>query len=115
MSAPRDLGACVYCGRAAQELHHFTASLVGTESHLDPAATIPLCVSCHKAEHAAWRAVGLDRMDHPVVARAARVPWLLGRLVELDRPVEPATLRAVHGVLIVLRDGVAALVHEEAA
>jgi hypothetical protein len=96
---------CVYCTRPAQERHHFTACLAGQEHYLDPLATLPLCIPCHKAEHAAWRAVGLDEFDHPLLARTYRVTWTLGRLAELDHVLQP-----IHAVLLVIRDGVTELV-----
>ncbi len=96
---------CAYCARPAEELHHFTASLAGEELHLDPEATIPLCVRCHKAEHAAWRATGLDTFSHPLLARACRVTWTVGRLAEVHR-----LLRPIHGVLVVIRDDISELV-----
>ncbi|MHB1582504.1 MAG: hypothetical protein ACYCU7_16205 [Acidimicrobiales bacterium] len=101
MSGPA-LGRCLYCGRPAQELHHFTASLAGRTDHLDPQATIPLCVPCHKAEHAAWRtpAVGLAQVDHPLVARLGRTTWTLGRLADAGRPLEAGVIVVLHGVLV---------------
>lgn len=105
----RDLGPCLYCGRPAKEAHHFTAGLADREEYLDPQATTPLCVPCHKAEHAAWRAVGLERFDHPLLARACRLTWTVGRLVGLDHPAAPV-LRPFHGVLVVIRDDVADLI-----
>jgi len=99
------LGPCVYCPRPAKEAHHFTAALAGHDERLDPRATIPLCLRCHKAEHAAWRAVGLDSFDHPLLARTFRVTWTLGRLAALHHE-----LQAVHRVLVVIRDDVAELV-----
>lgn len=104
MSA-RNLGPCVYCGRPAKELHHFTACLAGHTEHLDPLATIALCIGCHKAEHAAWRAVGIDGFDHPLVARAYRTTWTLGRLAEVHRFLQP-----IHDVLVVIRDDISELV-----
>ena len=110
MSWTRDLGVCLYCGRPAQELHHFTACLVDSSAYLDPTATIPLCIPCHKAEHAAWREVGLDRIGHPLLARQARTTWTVGRLAALDRPVAPTVLGPIHGVLVVITSGVTELV-----
>jgi len=104
MSA-RDLGPCLYCGRPAKEAHHFTACLAARDDYLDPRATIPLCIPCHKAEHAAWRAVGLDSFDDPLLARTYRVTWTVGRLVGLN-----TFLRPFHGVLVVIRDDVVELI-----
>lgn len=108
MSA-RDLGPCLYCGRSAREVHHFTACLAGETEYLDPLATVALCVGCHKAEHAAWRAVGLDTFAHPLLARTARVTWTLGRMVSPGHALAPV-LRPFHGVLVVIRDDVAELI-----
>lgn len=109
----RDLGPCVLCGRHAQEAHHFTASLAGSDVHLDPAATISLCRACHKAEHAAWRAVGLDRFSDPVLARVCRLTWTIGRLAGSTSAVPPP-LGAFHGVLVSIRDAVTDLVTKDA-
>ena len=108
MSA-RDLGPCVYCGRPAKEAHHFTASLAGQDDRLDPRATISLCIPCHKAEHAAWRAIGLDSFEHPLLARTRRVTWTVGRLVETEHAAA-VVLRPFHGVLVSIRDAVTELV-----
>lgn len=107
-----DLGSCLYCGRPAEERHHFTASLRGQLDYLDPQATIPLCVRCHKAEHAAWRAAGLAAFDDPLLARVCRVTWTVGRLVGRDHG-QASVLRPVHPVLVVIRDGVTARVCAE--
>ena len=117
MSAPRVLGACAFCGRPADELHHFTARLTADGPYLDPEATIPLCRRCHATETALWRepAVGLDAIADPTLARAARTAWMIGRMVDLHRPAPPAVLRSFHLVLVRITDGVVRLTSQEAA
>ena len=117
MSAARDLGPCAFCGRPAEERHHFTARLTPDGPYLDPEATIPLCRRHHATETALWRepAVGLDAIADATLARAARTTWMLGRMVDLDRPATPAVLRSFHGVLVRITDGVAQLISKEAA
>lgn len=105
----RDLGACVLCGSVAKEAHHFTACLAGSTEYLDRKATIPLCVACHKAEHASWRAVRLDRLGHPLIARTARVAWTIGRLAGSDHP-GASLLVPFHCVLLAIRDDVLELI-----
>lgn len=109
----RDLGPCVYCRRPAQEAHHFTASLAGSDDHLDALATISLCRACHKAEHAAWRAVGLDRFSDPLLARVCRLTWTIGRLAGTESAVSPPPLPPIHAVLVTIRDALAELVPTE--
>jgi hypothetical protein len=110
VSAHLDLGPCVYCGRPAQERHHFTARLRPDEPYLDAGATLALCRRCHDTETALWREFGLDRIEHPTLARARRTTWTLGRVVAAERAVEPSTLRPFHEVLVVITGELAALV-----
>ena len=112
MSAHRDLGPCLYCGRPAEELHHFTARLTPDGPYLDPEATIALCRRHHATETALWREpeVGLDALADPTLARATRTAWTLGRLVDLGRHGTPGVLRSFHVVLVRITDGVAELV-----
>ena len=117
MSAARDLGPCAFCGRPAEERHHFTARLTADGPYLDPEATIPLCRRHHATETALWREpeVGLDAIGDPTLARAARTTWMLGRFADLDRPASPAVVRSFHLVLVRIADSVVRLTSQEAA
>ena len=94
-----------------------TARLTADGPYLDPEATIPLCRRHHATETALWHEpeVGLDAIGDPTLARVARSTWMLGRLVDLDRPASPAVLRSLHVVLVRVSDGVAQLISKEAA
>lgn len=104
MSARRDPGPCLFCGEPAKELHHWTAALVPDGEHLDPLATIPLCVACHHAEHAAWREQGIERFTDPLEARLVRLAWLWQRLADVaDRYGAPMLdARSQRGVQLVI-------------
>jgi hypothetical protein len=109
MMGGRLLGPCLYCGAPATERHHWTASLLPDGPHLDPTATIPLCVACHHAEHAAWRALGLAVVGDAVKSRILRLDWLLQRLADVAEHTGPRTLdaesqRGLHDVLLALAD-----------
>lgn len=112
MTPSGDLGSCLYCGRPAEEGHHFSASLASQTAYLDSEARIPLCTRCHHTEHTCWREVGLDLIDDPLFARLRRTTWTLGRLADLAHPVtlDSLTLRGLHLVLLRIGEGVAALV-----
>ena len=102
-----DLGPCLFCDAPAKERHHWTASLVPDGPHLDPSATIPLCVPCHHAEHAAWRAIGLAVVGDGVQTRLVRLLWLFQRLADVAEHTGPRTLdaesqRGLHDVLLAL-------------
>ncbi|MGH9110019.1 MAG: hypothetical protein ACRDY3_11255 [Acidimicrobiales bacterium] len=104
MSGDRALGPCLFCGEGAEERHHWTAALDPDGDYLDPAATIPLCVPCHHAEHAAWREQGIDRFADPLEARLVRLSWLWQRLADVAERYEAPTLDAhsVRGVQLVV-------------
>jgi hypothetical protein len=101
----RDLGRCLFCLSPAEELHHPTCRLRPDRPYLDPEWTIPLCIPCHRAEHAAWRDFGLDDIADPEEARVRRNLWFLGRLRDLGRPVtfSPDVLWGFHGSLLAMR------------
>ena len=93
---------CFFCGAPAGHWHHPTARLTSAGPHLDPGFVVPVCRSCHYVEHAAWRDVGIDVVVDPMLARLLRSTWLVGRIVDLNRP-EAFTmdvLRGFHGCLI---------------
>ena len=103
----RDLGPCLYCGQPANELHHWTASLEPDGPHLDAQATVPLCLACHHAEHAAWREQGIERFSDPLEARLVRLAWLWQRLADVAEHYGPRTLdarsqRGIHLVLLAI-------------
>lgn len=107
MSTRRRLGPCLFCGAPAAERHHWSGSLEPDGPRLDPSATIPLCVGCHHAEQAAWRALGLDAFDDPLHARIVRMAWLFQRLADLAEQTGPRTigaesLQGIHGVLLAI-------------
>ncbi len=109
----RDPDLCAFCGRPADERHHFTARASFDGPYLDPGSTLPLCRRCHVTEGQLWREVGLDRIAHPLVARASRTAWTLGRLAEHGRPVPPGSVPGFHGVLLAVQTDVLVLVGEE--
>lgn len=108
----RALGPCLFCGEPAVELHHWTASLVPDGDYLDPAATIPLCIACHHAEHAAWRELEMEAFVDPVEARLIRLGWLWQRLADVAERTGPRTLdarsqRGVHLVILAITEEMA--------
>ena len=108
----RVLGPCLLCGARAVELHHWTGSLVPDGPHLDEKATIPLCFSCHHAEHAAWREQGIESFRDPLEARLVRLSWLWQRLADLAEHGAPRTLdapsqRGVHLVVLGITEDLA--------
>ncbi len=107
MTVRRLLGGCLFCGAPAAERHHWTGSLQPDGPRLDPSATVPLCVGCHHAEQAAWRAQGLDAFGDPLQARIVRMTWLFQRLADLaeragPRALDAETLRGIHDVLLAI-------------
>ena len=101
----RALGSCLFCGVAAEQLHHWTGSLLPDGPHLDEKATIPLCIPCHHAEHASWRELGIDAFTDPLQARLVRLSWLWQRLADVAEQIGPRNLdalsqRGVHVVIL---------------
>jgi hypothetical protein len=101
----RDLGPCLFCPSPAAELHHPTCRLASDKPYLDPEWKVPLCIPCHRAEHAAWRDVGLDDIADPEEARLRRNVWFIGRLLHLGRPItfDPDVLLGLHLSLLAMR------------
>jgi len=101
----RLLGPCLFCGLPAEELHHWTASLTPDGPYLDPAATVPLCIRCHHAEHGAWRELGMERFADPLEARQVRLSWLWQRLSDIAEHTGQRTLdtRSQRGMQIVIQ------------
>jgi len=97
---------CIFCGAPAVHAHHPTARLAPDMPHLDPAFVVPVCRSCHHAEHAAWRDIGIDVVADPMSARLLRLVWLVGRLVDLNRAeaITADVLRGFHRCLIATTD-----------
>jgi hypothetical protein len=108
----RDLGACAFCGRPAQDRQHYTAG-VGAVVHIDEASWLPLCRRHHATEHQLWRDVGLDTIDLPLVARVRRVTWSVGRLADFGQAWPAASMRGLHDVLVAVQDEVLALLGVE--
>lgn len=107
MTVRRLLGPCLFCGAPAAERHHWTGSLAPDGPRLDTSATTPLCVGCHHAEQAAWRALGLDAFSDPLQARMVRMVWLFQRLADLGehagpRALDAESLRGIHQVVLVI-------------
>lgn len=102
------LGPCAYCGRPAQERHHFTARATFDGPYLDSGSTISLCRRCHVTEGQVWREVGLDRVEDPLAARVQRVTWTAGRLADLRRPWPAESMRGLHEVLVTVQGDVLA-------
>ncbi len=103
------LGPCLFCGAPAQELHHWTAALTPDGEYFDPVSTIPLCISCHHAEHAAWREQGIESFRDPLEARQVRLSWLWQRLADLaehgaPRTLDAASQRGVHLVVLAITE-----------
>ena len=108
----RDLGLCLFCDAPAHELHHWTAALVPDGEYLDPAATVPLCIPCHHAEHAAWRELKMDAFTDPLEARLVRLAWLWQRLADTAEHTAPRTMdarsqRGVHLVILAITEDLA--------
>ena len=101
-----DLGPCLFCGAPAKELHHPTCRLDPGSPYLDASFVVALCIPCHRAEHVAWRAAGLDGIADPLLARLVRTAWLVGRLGDRNQPVAfpPVILRGLHDSLLVCVD-----------
>jgi hypothetical protein len=107
MTVRKILGPCLFCGAPAAEHHHWTGSLEPDGPRLDLSATVPLCVPCHHAEQATWRALGVDVFSEPLRARIVRMAWLFQRLADLaeqtgPRTTDPESLRGIHDVLLVI-------------
>ncbi len=101
-----DLGPCAFCGRPAQERHHYTAKAAFDGPYLDPSATLPLCRRHHHTEGQLWREVGLDRIEDALVARARRATWTVGRVADLGRPWPAECMPGLHQVLVAVQDDV---------
>jgi hypothetical protein len=93
---------CLFCGRPAEHRHHPTATLFSGGRYLDAAWTVPICARCHATEHASWRQAGIASIDDPLEARLTRNTWLIGRLIDLGRPVTFGTgeLRGLHSSML---------------
>ena len=109
----RDLGPCAFCGRPGEEGHHYTARATSDGPYVDPHSTLPLCRRCHHTEGQLWRDVGLDVIDHPLVARVRRTTWTVGRLADFGQGWPAASMRGLHEVLLGVQDQVLALLGEE--
>jgi len=104
----RDIGACLFCGRPAAQLHHYTARATPDGPYIDALSTIPLCIRCHATEHQSWREVGIEELPDPLIARPARTGWTLGRIADLGRPVtvDTVTWRGFHAVMLAIGDDI---------
>ncbi len=93
---------CLFCRKPADERHHPTGCCAPDGPHFDPDFTIPLCRSCHQAEHAAWRDGGLDDLSDPLEARVQRLSWLMVRLGTFGLSIEelPEVRSGIHTVLV---------------
>lgn len=109
-----DLGPCAFCGRPAQEAHHFTARASFDGPYLDSRSTLALCRRCHLTEGQLWRDVGLNVVEHPLTARARRTAWTVGRLADFGRPWPAESMRGLHDVLVAVQGGVLGLLGQEA-
>lgn len=85
--------ACTHCEHVGPvHKHHPTGRIQGRPNH---DFVVPLCASCHQAEHRCWHFAGLEGEGSP--------PLFLRRLaLHLDRrrrPLEAVECRALAAVL----------------
>ena len=62
----------------------------GGDPYLDELLVVPLCLTCHFADHHAWRVEDLDAIDDPTRARLLRLAFTLRRFSDFESGWTPS-------------------------